>query len=149
EIDEVAEVMPQDVVDPAALVAGGADIDETLDEEAPGDVTDLLLARAGAREQGGALATEAHGMAEAVDLAAALARRDDALRGLEAHRDRDLDQRVLARTQRLDRLLDMHLAGRGDDHDVHRRVGQRFVERRRRLLVAEALRELGSRLRPP
>ena len=38
EIDEVAEVVPEDVVDPAAPVAGGADVHQPLDEEPPGDV---------------------------------------------------------------------------------------------------------------
>ena len=44
EIDEVAEMVPQDVVGPAAPIAGGADVHQPLDEEAAGDVADVLLA---------------------------------------------------------------------------------------------------------
>ena len=105
EIDEVAEMVPQDVVGPAALIAGGADIDQALDEEPTGDVADFLLAGAGPGEQRLALAAEAHGVAEAVDLAALLAGGDDPLGARQAQRDRDLDQRVLAGLQALDRLL--------------------------------------------
>jgi hypothetical protein len=78
QVDEVAEVVPEDVVGPAPLVAGGADVDEALDEEAAGDVPDLLLARPGPREEALALAAKAHRMAQPVDLAAPLAGRDHA-----------------------------------------------------------------------
>src|SRR5690349_12105567 len=41
-IDEVAEVMPQNVVGPASLISGRAHIDEALDEEAPRNMPDVL-----------------------------------------------------------------------------------------------------------
>ena len=71
----MAEVVPEDVVGPAALVAGGADVDEPLDEEAAGNVPDPLLAGAAAGQQRLALLAKAHRVAEAIDLAAALAGR--------------------------------------------------------------------------
>ena len=51
EIDEVAEVVPQDVVGPAAPVAGGADVLEAVDEKASGNLADVLLAGTGPGQQ--------------------------------------------------------------------------------------------------
>ena len=62
-IDEMAEVMPHNVVGPAPRVPGCPYIDETLDEEAPGDMPDMILSAAQLLDQWRARVLEPHWMA--------------------------------------------------------------------------------------
>ena len=76
-------------------------------------------------------------MAEAVGLAAFLPGGDHPLGAGQGHAHGNLDQRVLAGGQALDRLRFMLLAGAADDHGIHGGIGQRFIQRQRPFLVAE------------
>jgi hypothetical protein len=148
EIDEVAAMMPQDVVVPAAPMVGGANVLKPVDEEAAGDEADTLLIGPGPRQQFAGRRQEAHRVAEHVDHAAPLARGHHALGTREAHLDRDLDQRVFAGFRAANRLRLMLVARRGQDEDVRLGVGQRVVERQGPAAIALARGELPARVGP-
>ena len=126
EIDEMAEMVPEDVVDPAAPVARGADVDQALDEEPAGDVADFLFAGADAGVQRLALPAKAHGVARGRDLAALLAGGDHAFGAASLMATGISISVCLPASRQRDRLRLVLLAGRADDHDFDLGIGQRL-----------------------
>ena len=128
EVDQVCGVVPEQVVGPAALQPGGADVVQPVDEEPALHVADPLLAGPDPLHDGQPLHPVAHRVHHAEGQPALLGRGDHGLRALQVHRDRDLHQHVLALLQRGQRHLGVRLAGTRDDHDVDLGVGDRLVE---------------------
>ena len=91
--------MPQQVVDPAPLVARRADVLETMDEEPAMDVPDVLGATGESLPQRSPFLAEAHRMDHTQGEPEALRLDDDLLRVGVAHGDGNLHQGRLAVSQ--------------------------------------------------
>ena len=73
EIDEVAEMVPENIVGPAPFIAGCTNVHQAPDKEPAGDMANCFLACPDAGQEVGALVLEAHRVAEPVDFPARLA----------------------------------------------------------------------------
>ena len=118
QVDGVGGVMPQQMIGPAARIAGGVDVlaaeeiglhVHLLDLQLAGDdlLVDVLMAR-----------IEAPHMAAHGDDAGLLGDLHQVLGVLDAVGDRDLDQHMLAGAHHLLALAEVHLGRRGEDHRI-------------------------------
>src|SRR5215472_4697659 len=118
EIDRMGGVVPQEMVGPAARIAGRVDVPAAKEVGLHVHLLDLELALLDLLVDVLVARVEPPHMAAHGGDAGLLGDLHQVLGVLDAVGDRNLDQHVLARTHHLLALAEMHLGRRGEDHRV-------------------------------